>query len=256
MRSYLLNQNAPLDLDSGMSEKISIDEVSPLKKTRPSVIFAFSGPGFIGNTALMYMVRNKNFELKAVVRSKLLPPTMLLMEGKPVHPFRIYSDGKDELLVVISESLVAPESSWDIGAKLMEWLIEKGAKDFLCVEAMPMPQQLKENPIYGFSIPERELLRFGARPLTEGGVSGLNAVLMEEALNRELPWTTLLIPTSFVSSIDYAGATSLITVLNKMYKLGVDVTPLKKSIEMREEIAQKAAPEERRGILSSLRRRG
>ena len=239
-----------------MSEKIWINEVNPLKKTRPSVIFAFSGPGFIGNTALMYIARNKNFELKAEVRSKLLPPTILLMEGKPIHPFRVYGDSKDELLVVISESLVSPENSWDIGAKLMEWLLENGAKDFVCIEAMPMPQQLKENPVYGFSIPERELIKFGARPLTEGGVSGLNAVLMEEALKRDLPWTTLLIPTSFISSIDYAGATSVISVLNKMYKLGVDITPLKRSIEMREEISKKAGVEEKRGLLSSLRRRG
>ena len=115
------------------------------------------------------------------------------MEGKPIHPFRIYGDSKDELLVVISESLVSPENSWDIGAKLMEWLLENGAKDFVCIEAMPMPQQLKDNPVYGFSIPERELIKFGARPLTEGGVSGLNAVLMEEALKRDLPRTTLLI---------------------------------------------------------------
>jgi predicted ATP-grasp superfamily ATP-dependent carboligase len=137
----------------------------------------------------------------------------------------------------------------------MEWLLENGAKDFVCIEAMPMPQQLKENPVYGFSIPERELIKFGARPLTEGGVSGLNAVLMEEALKRDLPWTTLLIPTSFISSIDYAGATSVISVLNKMYKLGVDITPLKRSIEMREEISKKARVEEKRGLLSSLRRR-
>jgi predicted ATP-grasp superfamily ATP-dependent carboligase len=239
-----------------MSEKILINELTPLKKTRPSVIFAFTGPGFIGNTALMYIVRNKGFELKAELRSKLLPPTVLLMEGKPIHPFRIYTDNKDELLVVVSESLVTPESSWDIGAKLMDWVLEKGAKDFVCIEAMPMPQQLKDNPIFGFSIPERELTKFGARPLTEGGVSGLNAVLFEEALKRDLPWTTLLIPTALVSSIDYAGATSLISVLNKMYKLGVDVTPLKRSMEMRDEISQKAGTEEKRGLLSSLRRRG
>lgn len=256
MRGYLLNQNTPLKQDLRMSENIFINEVNPLKKTRPSVIFAFSGPGFIGNTALMYIVRNKNFELKAEVRSKLLPPTILLMEGKPIHPFRVYSDGKDELLVVVSEALVTPESSWDIGAKLMEWLLEKGAKDFVCIEAMPMPQQLKENPVFGFSIPDREIVKFGARPLTEGGVSGLNAVLMEEAMRQELPWTTLLIPTSLVSSIDYAGATSLIGVLNKMFKLGVDVSPLKRSMEMRDEISQKAGAEEKRGLLSSLRRRG
>ena len=233
-----------------------INEVKPLKKTRPSVIFAFSGPGFIGNTAIMYITRNKNFELKAEIRSKLLPPTILLMEGKPIRPFRIYSDGKDELLVVVSEALVSPESSWDIGAKLMEWLLENGAKDFICIEAMPMPQQLKENPVFGFSIPDRDLTKFGARPLTEGGVSGLNAVLMEEALEHDLPWTTLLIPTSYVSSIDYAGSISVISVLNKMYKLGVDITPLRRSMEMREEISQKASAEEKRGLLSSLRRRG
>ena len=238
-----------------MSEEVVIEDVSPLKKTRPSVVVAFSGPGFIGNTALMYIARNKEYELKARVKSRLLPPTVLFMEGKPVHPFRVYSDPKDELLMVVCETLVPSESAWMVGEKLMEWLIERGAKDFLAIEAMPMPSQNPEPLVYGFSIPKRELLKFGARPLTEGGVSGLNAVLMGEALRREIPWTTLLVPTAHVSNIDYNASIAVINVLNKMYKLGVDVTPLVKSIEMRQKIAEQASVEQKRGFLSTLKKR-
>ena len=70
----------------------------------------------MGNTALMYITRSKNMELKARVRSRLLPPSVILVEGRPVNPFRIYSDDSG-MLFVVSEARISPENSWTIGLK-------------------------------------------------------------------------------------------------------------------------------------------
>ena len=75
-----------------MSRDVIIEEVNPIENMKHTVLCGFSGPGFLGNTALMYITRSKNLELKARVRSRLLPPSVILVEGRPVNPFRIYSD--------------------------------------------------------------------------------------------------------------------------------------------------------------------
>jgi predicted ATP-grasp superfamily ATP-dependent carboligase len=138
----------------------------------------------------------------------------------------------------------------------MEWLLVQGVKEFLTIEPMVINTALREIPVYGFSVPSRDLTEYGVKPLTEGGVSGLNAVLFEEAFERHIPWTTFVVPTRLASYVDYVGAAAIIEVLNRMFKLGVDVSLLTRSDEIRQQLTEQMRPrEERRGFLDSLRRR-
>ena len=105
-----------------MSEHVNVVEVSPVKSKNPVVVIGLSGPGFIGNTALMFIARTKRMKLRAHIQSHLIPPMMLIIEGKPTHSFRVYGDDKDELLFILTESLIPADSAWPIGIKLMEWL--------------------------------------------------------------------------------------------------------------------------------------
>jgi len=237
-----------------MSKIVEIAEISPIKKSNYRVLTGISGAGFIGNTALMYIVRSKNYPLVAEVKSKLIPPTVLLMEGKPVHSFRIYLDDKDDLIFLVSEALIAPEKTWEVGLKLLEWLNQKGVTSFVSIEGMPFSTG-EEKFVYGFVLPHRQLAQFGVTNIMEGGVSGINAVLLDGALEGKIPWTSLFVPTPFMSSIDYGGTAAVVEVLNKMYKFGVDVKPLKQTSEMRRQMANRPAQEKRRGLMDSLRRR-
>ena len=238
-----------------MSEKVDIIEVSPVKRNKPTVITGFTGPGFIGNTALMYIVRNKGFPQKAQVRSQLIPPMMLLIGGVPTPVFRIYGDDKDEILFVMSEALIAAESSWPIGLKVMEWLVEKRVREIVSIEGMPFSHAADKRPVFGYSNPQRDLLKHGVQPTVEGGVSGINAVMLEEAMKKGISWVTLFVPTTQAQTVDYGGAAAVIEVLNNIFKLGVDVEPLKRSEEIRRKMLERAAKGEQRGILGSLRRR-
>ena len=94
-----------------MSSKVDIVEISPVKKSSPIVVTGFTGPGFIGNTALLYVARQQGFIQRAQVRSHLIPPMLLLLEGKPTPVFRIYGDQKNEVLLVVSEALINAENA-------------------------------------------------------------------------------------------------------------------------------------------------
>ncbi len=238
-----------------MSSRVDIVEISPVKKGSPIVVTGFTGPGFIGNTSLLYIARQEGFTLRAHVKSHLIPPMFLLIEGKPIPVFRIYGDQNNEILLVVSEALVNAENAWPIGIKLMEWLRGKGVKEFISIEGMPFATPEGERPIFGFSTAGRDFSQVGVRPTSEGGISGLNAVLLDEAMKHKVPWTTLLVPTGLSQTIDYGGAADLIDALNRMLKLGVDTSLLRQSDGLMRKAVERARGGEQRGLLGGFRRR-
>ena len=238
----------------GMSGEVDIVEMGTVKRnSRPVVVTGFTGPGFIGNTALLYVARQKRFAQRAHVKSHLIPPMMLLIEGKPTPVFRIYGDEKNKVMLVVSEALINAENAWPIGIRLMDWLRGKGLKEIISIEGMPFGTPEGERPIFGFSSPGKDFTKFGIRPTNEGGISGLNAVLLDEAMKHKVPWTTLLVPTGLTQAIDYVGAADLIEALNRLLKLGVDTSPLRQSDSLRRQPAARSG--EKKGLFGGLRRR-
>lgn len=244
-----------------MSSEVEIIPKNPIKRGNPQVLTGFAGAGFVGSTALMYIARQKEFELKAEVRSKYIPPSILLINGEPTYPFRIYGDKEGKFIIVVSEALVPPENSYPVANALMKYLKNKNPAGFTFVEAMPFPAHPQDNAVFGFSFPRRDdLYKFGIKPISEGGVSGINAVMLDTCLQDKIPNTTIVTPTVIVTNIDYAASATTIDVLSKMHKLGVDTAPLKKSIEMQQQMQQQSSqqrgqPEQqkKKGFFDSLR---
>ena len=244
-----------------MSSEVEIIPKNPIKRGNPQVLTGFAGAGFVGSTALMYIARQKEFELKAEVRSKYIPPSILLINGEPTYPFRIYGDKEGKYIIVVSEALVPPENSYPVGKALMKYLKNKKPAGFTFVESMPFPAPPQDNAVFGFSFPRRDdLYKFGVKPLTEGGVSGLNAVMLDICMEDKIPNTTLVTPTVIVTNIDYTASAIAIDTLSKMHKLGVDTAPLKKSIEMQQQMQQQSQqvrgqqqPKKKKGFFDSLR---
>ena len=234
---------------------VEIVETQPIKKGKPTVIIGFAGPGFIGGTAVMFMARNKNFVQRAHVRSQLISPMILLIDGQLTSDFRIYSHDNGDLLFITNTTLIASENSWPISHKLLEWFLSKGASSFISIEPLPFGAGTKERPILCFSTHRKDMDQFGVQTAREGSIAGISACMLEECVRRDIPWTSLFVPTTQVSTIDYGGAAAVIEVLNKMFKLGVDVAPLKQRDEAMRRMMEMRVKGERRGLLDSLRRR-
>lgn len=234
---------------------VEIVETAPFREEKTTVVTGFAGPGFIGSTAIMYIVRNRGLRQRAYVRTQLVPPMMLLIDGQPEHALRIYSGEKEGPLMIVSEALMSGESCWILGEKLMEWLLEKGASTFVSIEALPYSPMSMERAVSGFSTHRRDLHNFGVQTIREGVVSGMSACLLEDCLGRGLSWTSLFVGTNIISGIDYGGTAAVIEVLNKMFGLVVDVAPLKQRGEMIRQMAERRTKAESGGFLRALRRR-
>lgn len=236
-------------------DRVEIVETAPIRKKPSTAVAGFAGPGFIGSTAVMYIVRDRGLKQLAYVRSQLIPPMMLLIDGRPTNAFRIYAGEREDQLLMVSEALIPSEGSWIIGTELMEWLTDKGASALVSIEGLPFGPPSGERIVLGFSTRRKDLADFGVQPTQEGVISGVNACLLDECLRRGLSWTSLFVGTNVVSGIDYGGSAAVIEVLNKMFGLGVDVTPLKQRDEMMRKMTERRMRGEPGGFLGSLRRR-
>jgi len=174
---------------------VSIIETIPVKRKSYTAVIGFAGAGFIGNTALMYVVRTKNYKQIGHIKSLQVAPMMLFVEGEPYSSFRIYIDDEGERLYVITENLISAEGSWPITYKLIDWFQNKGVKDIIAVEGLPFGNLPANVKVVGYSTDKEKMNNIGISPLREGAVSGLYASMMEECINRKIPWTILFIQT-------------------------------------------------------------
>jgi predicted ATP-grasp superfamily ATP-dependent carboligase len=135
----------------------------------------------------------------------------------------------------------------------MDWLLSKGASSFFSIEGLTLGPLYKERMVLGYSNNRKDLGQFGVLPTTEGAISGINAVLFEECLRQGLSWTSLFVPTSRVSTIDYGGAAAIIEVLDKIFHLSVDVSQLKKMEENIRQMYERQMKTGSRGLLGRFR---
>jgi len=236
------------------SSGVEIIETAPFKGNRPTVVTGFAGPGFVGNTSVMYIARNKGFKLRAYAKSHLIPPMMLLINGQPTSPFRIYGNEDNSILLMTSEAIVTAENAWTVCDKLMEWFVRKGTGAFISIEGVLFTAVVKERGIYSYST-DKDPAQFGAQPTREGAITGMNACLLDDCLNRGISWTSLFVPTNLISSIDFGASAAVIETLNRILKLGVDVSPLKQNEEAMQKAAETQRRAEPRGYLGGLRKR-
>lgn len=226
---------------------IEIVELSRITEKKRTAITGFAGAGFIGNTALMHAVRTGNLRQVAYLHSEVIPPVMVLVDGKPRHGFRVYTDPADELIFLVADSMISGESAWIIGKELMAWLKKKGLKEIISFEGFPFSQTAGN--IFGFTTGRKNLQEYNIQPLAQGAISGVNASLLKETLKDDTPWTTVFVPTRIVSGVDYEGAASAIRLLNRMFNLAIDTEQLEKIAEAvtRAARTQQPARQQKRG---------
>jgi predicted ATP-grasp superfamily ATP-dependent carboligase len=229
--------------------EVSVVESVKIKEKNYTAVLGFAGAGFIGNTALMFVTRSKGFKQVGHVKSIHMPPMTLIVGGRATQSFRVYADEQSGLLYLITENLIPAEGCHAISGSLVQWLRKKGVKRVLSIEGLPLGGVSSEIKALEFSTDPAEASLIGAPPIREGAISGLNAGMLEECIEQKIPWTTIFIPTSKLMSVDHAASAEAVEVLNRMFKLGVDPSPLR-SVE-----AQRPAGQKQRSGLSRLLKR-
>ena len=220
-----------------MSNNTSVVETTPVKKGEYRAVLGLAGAGFIGNTSVMFSVRVKKFPKVAHVKSIHVPPMTLISNGVPIQSFRIHLDDEDKLLFVVTESLVPAEGCWPIAEALLKWLREKNITEIYTIDGLPFSAISSEIKALAYSN-KIDLSKSGYPLLREGAISGINSCILDDCVEKGAPYACLFIPTTKLTSIDYSGSANGVDVLNKLFKLGVDPSPLRETGEPKKEQKQ------------------
>jgi predicted ATP-grasp superfamily ATP-dependent carboligase len=204
----------------------AVVETVSIKKGEYKAILGLAGAGFIGNTSVMFSVRIKGFPKVAHVKSSHIPPMTLISNGEPIQSFRIHVDEEDKLLFVITESLIPAEGCWPIAEALLKWLKEKNTKEIYAIDGLPFSAISSDVKALVYAN-KMDPGRFEYPLLREGAVSGINSCVLEDCVENKFPYACLFIPTTKLTSIDYTGSANAVEVMNKLFKLGVDHSPLR-----------------------------
>jgi len=216
------------------TEEVRVIETSPIERIDHCLV-GFPDVGLVGLIAVNHIIGALGLVESGYIESDLLPPVIVVHQGDPKAPVRVYT--KDRLAVVTSEIPIQPMIMPSLSKKMVDWTKTKGSKLVVTLSGVAVQNRLEiENPaVYGVGAwPEtREFLtKSGVNLLEEGFMVGMHASIMKEALKAKVP-SLILLAQSHSQYPDPGAAASIVTSLNRLLNLNVDVKGL---LEQAEEI--------------------
>jgi uncharacterized protein len=171
--------------------------------------------------------------------SKLLPPLIVLHEGLPHSPIRIF--GNHNILLAVSETAIPADVIYPIMDALIDWGKSKNVKMMISLSGIPVQerQDLKELKVFAAaSSPEmlKMLQEKEIEILQEGYMVGPQAIMLQRCATMGLPAITLLAQ-CFLNYPDPEAAAEVLKGLANITGIKVDVSKL---LEKGEEIRLRA----------------
>ncbi|MCW4015605.1 MAG: PAC2 family protein, partial [Candidatus Bathyarchaeota archaeon] len=221
-----------------MEESVKIVEKAPIP-SEATLLIGLPDVGLVGLIATSYLITERGFEEIAYVESDLLPPVVVLHNGLPHAPLRIY--GKDKVIAVISELAIPAQALHRVMRELMDWAEAKKVKQIISIGGIPTEnrQTISSPEVFG-AASNQELLdtlaKQGLKVMNEGYIVGPQALSMRYAVNKNMQSIAILAQ-SFYNYPDPQAAAIVLKELVKISEVTVDVTKL---LEKGEEIRLKA----------------
>ncbi|MHA2074021.1 MAG: proteasome assembly chaperone family protein [Candidatus Hodarchaeales archaeon] len=195
------------------------------------IVVGFPGHGLVGNIAAKQIIKELELEWIGSIRSPLIPPISVFIDGVLAYPYRIYGCKQKNLVVLIGESPCPPQAYYYLAYAMVEWAIGIGTKQVICLDGfVANPHEPKKDAVYLVAEPQvyntnEELKKFDFPKPHTGFISGLSGAIMNEALLTTIEGFSLLIPIT-TPYPDPGGAAKLIDAINKVKNLNIDTSSL------------------------------
>lgn len=221
-----------------MTESVDIVE----RKAIPSNAIMLNGlpdVGLVGLIATSHIVSELKLGEIAYVDSDLLPPVVVLHEGLPHVPIRIF--GNSNLIATLSETAIPADAVQPFTRKIVNWARSKKVKLMVAMGGVPVQnrQDLREPKVFGAASNKlllKQLSEKDVEILRGGYMVGPYALIMRYCAERNVPAIALLAQ-SFYDYPDPEAAAATIREFSKISGLKVDLSKL---IEKGEEIRLRA----------------
>lgn len=222
-----------------MGEEVRIIE----KKEVPSgaiMLYGFPDVGLVGVIAASHLISElKNLEEVAYMDSKLLPPLIVLHEGLPHSPIRIF--GNNDILLAVSETAMPADTIYPIMNALIDWGKSKKVRMMVSLSGIPIQerQDVQELKVFA-AASDSEMLKLvkekGIEILNEGYMVGPQAIMLQSCARIGMPAITLLAQ-CFLNYPDPEAAAEVLKGLANVTGIKIEISKL---LEKGEEIRLRA----------------
>jgi uncharacterized protein len=100
------------------------------------MLFGFPDVGLVGVIAASHLISELSLAEVAYMDSRLLPPLIVLHQGLPHSPIRIF--GNHDILLAVSETAVSADTIYPIMHSLIEWGRSKDVKMMISMSGIPV----------------------------------------------------------------------------------------------------------------------
>lgn len=235
-----------------MAEDIVIYELKRMDIRGATVIDGFPSVGLVSSIVANYLINTLKLTQIGIMDSVYFPTVSLVREGIPQNPVRIYAgekvgtgpDSSDQIVVFISEFQPPPNLVKPIASAMLDWAQDQRCKMLLSPEGLVIDKESLEIEggeegetefgVYGVGSTKwmrNELAKSGVHEFTEGVITGVAGVLLNEGRRRDFNVATVLAE-AHPDYPDARAAAQVMEMINKfLLHIDLDVTPLYQEAE-------------------------
>ena len=121
-----------------MTEEVKIIEKKKIS-SGTIMMFGFPDVGLVGVIAASHLIEELDLDEVAYLDSTLLPPIIVLHEGLPHSPIRVF--GNDNVMLAVSETPLAADTIYPIMYALIDWGKSKNVKMMVSLSGIPLEER-------------------------------------------------------------------------------------------------------------------
>jgi len=199
------------------------------------IICGLPDVGLVGVIAVAHIISKMNLREVAYIETDLLPPVVILENGLPKSPIRIFEGGG--VAVLSSEIAIPLDAIYLLMRNVVDWALKKKAEKIFILSGLPVPNrhELEEIRIFGAASNDAMLkvLKDNEIEIIERGfLVGPQALILKYCVERSIPAIALLAET-FYNYPDPEASSAVIKALNRIMNMNIDVSEL---VERGEEV--------------------
>lgn len=213
-----------------MSNQPHIDfvERDPLPR-KFSLVVGLPDVGLVGVLAVSHMVSTLGLKEVGHIESEELPPVVVLHDGQPKNPIRLFAG--QSLVALLAETTIPVTLVTALAKAISDWAQKRKAELVVCAGGMGVQNRIDiDRPKVFAALSYKNLesrLNGSAEVLTEGYIVGVYALILKRAIETASPAIALLAQ-SYYNHPDPEAAAQTILVLNSILGTNVEVSDLLK----------------------------
>ena len=137
-RRNVIHTGVDNDTTEGKTRIKPLAKVVQVKKklNSPILIAGFPGAGLVGSISTSYIINRLHMNQIACVESEFIVPGVIYAEGKLRHPFRLYSNERGDVCVLVCEAPVMIQGMHSVLNTVSKWILRNNVREVLVLDGM------------------------------------------------------------------------------------------------------------------------